>query len=93
MLNVFFLTSSSKYKVYLLFLHYYGDLLHIGTHGISMMRILIPTLVSEFQILVSILGKFWPKKSKLSALTENCHTCYLDDADSYSNIRFMNFQL
>ena len=93
MLNVFFLTSPSKYKVCLLFLHYYGELLHIGTHGISMMWVLVPTLVSEFQILVSILGKFWPKKSKLSALTENCHTCYLDDADSDSNIRFMNFQL
>ena len=93
MLNIFFLTSPSKYKVYLLFLHYYGELFHIGKHGISRMRILIPTLVSEFQILVSFLGKFGPKKSKFSALTENCHTCYLDDADSYSNIRFMNFQL
>ena len=34
------------------------------------------------------LGKFWPKKSKLPVLSENCHTWYLNDADSYSKFIF-----
>ena len=37
---------------------------------------------SEFQILISFLGKFGPKKSKLSLLTENWYTWYLGSADS-----------
>ena len=44
--------------------------LKIGTHGISRRLILIPIL---FQILISFLGKFGPKKSKLSVLTESTH--------------------
>ena len=35
--------------------------------------------------------KFRPKHSKLSILTENWHTWYLKDADSYSNINFLKF--
>ena len=38
----------------------------------------------------TVLGKFGPKK--LSFLLENWHKCYLKDADSYSNISFLNFQ-
>ena len=39
---------------------------------------------------VQTLGKFGPK---LSVLTENWHIWYNEDADSYSNISFLNFQL
>ena len=39
------------------------------------------------------MGKFGPNKSKLSVIIENWHTWYLEDAGSYSNITFMNFQL
>ena len=38
------------------------------------------------------LGKFGPKKSKLSVSRENEHTWYLQDPDSYSNFSFLNFQ-
>ena len=48
---------------------------------------------SEFEILISILVKFGSNKSKLTVLTENWHTWYLEDAGSYSNISFMNFRL
>ena len=36
--------------------------------------------------------KFRPKNLKLFILTENWHTWYLEDADSYSDISFLNFQ-
>ena len=35
--------------------------------------------------------KFWPKKSNLSILPKNWHT--LEDADSYSEIIFLNFKI
>ena len=38
------------------------------------------------------MSKFGPKNSKLPRLTENRHTDYLDDVDSYSNITFLSFQ-
>ena len=66
----------------------YRFCLEIGTHGISRMLILIPIL---FQILISLLGKFGPKKSKLSVLTENWHTWYLGSADSESGLWFLKF--
>ena len=109
--------------------------LKIGTHGISSMLILIPTLFfrisnpeflsgqiwtkkikavrfvwklahivsqgcwflfqycfSEFPTLNSFLGKFRPKKSNFSVLSKIWHTCYLEDADSYSDNSFLNFQ-
>ena len=37
------------------------------------------------------MGKFGWKRSKLSILTGNWHTEYLEDADSYSVISFLNF--
>ena len=37
-------------------------------------------------------SKFGPKKSNLSILPENWHTCYLEDADSYFKISFLNFK-
>ena len=46
---------------------------------------------SEFATLNPFLGKFGSKRSKLSILTENWHTEYLEDADSYSVISFLNF--
>ena len=38
------------------------------------------------------LGKFGPKKSKLSVLTENWHTWYLGSADSESRLRLLKFR-
>ena len=65
--------------------------LKIGTHSISRMLILITTF-SEFPIQNPFLGKFGPKKSKLSVLPENWHTWYLEDADFSSDFRFLNFK-
>ena len=58
------------------------------------MLILIPTFqqFSEFPTLNPFLGKFRPKKSKLSVLPENWQSWYLEDGDSYFNITFLNFQ-
>ena len=47
---------------------------------------------SEFQNLNSFLGKFRPKNSKLSIFPENWDIEYLEDADSYFDIIFLNFQ-
>ena len=109
--------------------------LKIGTHGISRMLILTPTLVfwisklksifeqilaekvkvvhfgwklahrvswvcwflfrhylSQFLTLNPFLGKFGQKYSKLIILTENWRIWYLEDADSCSNISFLNFK-
>ena len=63
--------------------------LKIGTHGISKMLIFIPALVFRISNPNFLFGQIWAKKSKLSVLTENWHTWYLEDADSYSNIGFM----
>ena len=38
------------------------------------------------------MGKFGPKKSKLSVLTENWHTWYLGSADSESGVGFLKFR-
>ena len=57
------------------------------------MLILIPTLVFLISNQKSIFfGKFGPKKAKLSVLPENWHPWYLEDADSYSDISFLNCQ-
>ena len=40
----------------------------------------------------NFLDKFRPKISKLSVLSENWYKWYLKDADSYSNISFLNFK-
>ena len=45
----------------------------------------------EFQILISFLVKFGPKKSKMSVLTENWYTWYLGSVDSKSRLRFLKF--
>ena len=66
--------------------------LKIGTHGISRMLILIPTLISWISNLNFLLGKFGPKKSKMSVLTENWYTWYLGSADSESGLRFLKFR-
>ena len=107
----------------------------IGTHVISRLLILVPTLVfwiskpksifgqiwveklkvvqfgwklahrvsgrcwflfrnyfSQFWNLNPFLDKFWPKNSKLFIFTENWHTWYIEDADSYSYNSFLNCQ-
>ena len=38
------------------------------------------------------LGKFGPKKSKVSVFLDNLHKWYLEDADSYFNISFLIFE-
>ena len=47
---------------------------------------------SEFRALSLFLGKFGPKKSKLSSLALDWHTECLDDANSYSDINFLSFK-
>ena len=37
------------------------------------------------------MGKFGPKKAKMSVLTENWHTWYLGSADFESGLRFLKF--
>ena len=67
--------------------------LKIITHSILRIIILIPILVFWIFNPKSFLGKFGPKISKLSVLPENGHTEYgAEDADSYSDINFLNFQ-
>ena len=45
------------------------------------------------EIPTSFFGKFGPEKSKLFVLSKSSHKWYLEDADSYFNICFLNFQL
>ena len=63
-----------------------------ATHDISWMLILIPTLVYWISNPKSIFGQILAKTSKLSVLPENWHTWYFEDADSYSDISFLNFK-
>ena len=63
--------------------------LKIGTHGISRMLILIPTLVFWISNSNFLFGQIWAKKVKV---VENWRPWHLDDADSYSNISFLNFR-
>ena len=65
-----------------------------GVHSIS--KILIPNPEIDFLKFRPenpFLGKFGPKNSKFSVLFKTWYTWYLKDADSCSNINFMNFQL
>ena len=59
-------------------------------------RFLFQHLLYEFQtmnqFLGKLLGKFGPKKSNLFILPENWRTLYLEDADSFSEISFLNFE-
>ena len=67
--------------------------LKIGSHGI--LEVLIPNPDLRFlkiQLQNPFLGKFGPKKTKLSVLSENWRIWYLKEADSYSDISFLNFQ-
>ena len=67
--------------------------LKIGAHSISRMLNPNPDLdFWNFDPKNPFLGKFGPKNSKLSILSENWYTWYLKDADSYSNISFLNFK-
>ena len=60
--------------------------LKIDSQGMLEVLILNPDPQNPF------LGKFGFKKWKFSVLSENWHTWYLKDADSYSNISFLKFQ-
>ena len=53
----------------------------------------IQTYIFEISTPKSILGKFGPKKSKLFVWPKSLYTWYLEDADSYFNICFLNFEL
>ena len=81
----FWINLGQKSESYLFYLK-------IGTCSFSRMLILIPTLVFWIFNPKSIFGQIWIKKSKLSILPENCHTWYLEDAYSYSDISFLNFK-
>ena len=45
---------------------------------------------SQFPTLSPFLDKLGPKNSKFFILTENWHTWYVEDADCYSKISFLN---
>ena len=47
---------------------------------------------SQFPTLDIFLDKFGPKNSKLFILTNNWHTWYIENADSYSDNSFLNCQ-
>ena len=66
--------------------------LKIDTHDISSMLIFISTLVFWISNPKLILGKFGPRKWKLSVLSENWYLWRLEDADTYSDISLLNFQ-
>ena len=57
------------------------------------MLILISTLIFWIFNSKSIFGEIWAKKSQsCTFFLKNWHTCYLEDADSYAIIIFLNFQ-
>ena len=66
--------------------------LKIGTHGISRMLILIPTLVFWIFNSKFLFEQIWAKKVKVVRF-ENWQAWYLEDANSDSNISFLNFRL
>ena len=65
--------------------------LKIGKHGISRVLILISTSVFWIFNQKTIFGHGL-KKPKLSVLPDDWHTWYLEDADSYFNISFLNLK-
>ena len=68
--------------------------LKIRTYGILEVLIANPDLdfwKSDSEI--HFWANFGPKKSKLSVLPKNLHAWYLEDADSYSDISFLNLQV
>ena len=67
--------------------------LKVCTHGISRMLILIPILVLRISNFKFLFGQIWAKKVKLFVLSKGWHTWYLEDADSYFDIFFLNFEL
>ena len=71
--------------------------LKIGTHGILMMLILIPTIVFWIANPKSIFGQIWAEKVKAVCFAwklahMHIHTQYLEDVDSYFDISFLKFQ-
>ena len=66
--------------------------LKIGTQSVSTMLILIPTLFFSVSNPKSFFGQIWAENSELFILTEDWHTWYIEDADSYSSNSFLNCQ-
>ena len=62
--------------------------------ALSISRMLIPNPDLAFEILIpkSNFGQNWPKKSKLSVLTENWHTWYLGSAESECGLRVLKLR-
>ena len=65
--------------------------LKIDAHSISRMQIANLDLDFWNSNPKPIFAQIFVKKSNLFAFPENWHTWHLDDADSYSNISFLNF--
>ena len=83
--NHFRATLGQKFKA----VRFVWKLVHVVSQGCdseSRLRSL------KFRPQNPFLGKFGSKNSKLSILSENWYTWYLKDADSYSNISFLNFK-
>ena len=71
--------------------------LKIGTHGISRMLILIPTIFFWIANPKSIFGQIWAEKVKAVCFAwklahTHIHTQYLEDVDSHFDISFLKFQ-
>ena len=65
--------------------------LKIGTHGISKMLILIPTLVFWISNPNFLFGQIWAKKVKVVRFNWKLTQWYLGSADSESGLWFLNF--
>ena len=64
----------------------------IGTHDIFTMLILSSTLAFWISDPKSIFEQIWVKKVKVFVLPEKWYTRYIEIADSYSKISFLNFK-
>ena len=65
--------------------------LKIGSHGISRMLILIPTLASWISNPNLLFGQICAKKVKVVRFNWNWYAWYLGSADSESGLRFLKF--
>ena len=84
--SIFRKISAKKVKI----VRFVWKLVHMVSRGCWF---LFQHLFFEFLTLNSFLDKFGPKMTKLLVLSKSWHIWYLEDADSYFNICFLNFDL